>query len=167
MAGASGIVLLVAMFLPWYRYGRLDVTHDAWQSFAGLDVVLALIAGMAFAVAVMSAVHPTAAVPIALTSLLALVGLVGTAWLAVRAASPPTLDLPVRSLLRKTSSVHSLDATRQGGLWIGLAGCLGATVAALIGMRDESYPRAVRETSRVEVEALPAPPPEGRAEGSA
>jgi len=150
LVGASGVVLLVAMFLPWYHYARLDVTHDAWEAFAGLDVVLAVVAAMAIAVAVMTAVHPTAAVPMALTSLLALVGLVGTAWLVVRTASPP-----------------SLDATRKAGLWLGLAGCLGATVAALIGMRDERYPRAVHEASRLEVEALPAPPPEGRAEGSA
>ncbi|MFL5885169.1 MAG: hypothetical protein ACJ77M_08880 [Thermoleophilaceae bacterium] len=167
LAGVSGVVLLVAMFLPWYRYARLDVTHDAWQSFAALDLVLAAVAVMAIGVAVMAAMHPTAAVPIALTSLLGLVGLVGTAWLAVRAASPPSLDLSVRNLLGKTSSVHSLDASRQAGVWIGLAGCLGATVAALVGMRDERYPRAVREGSRLEVESMPAPPPEGTAEGSA
>jgi len=163
LAGVAGAVLLVGMFLPWYRYPRLDVTHDAWQSLGGLAVVLALVCGLALALAVLTAVHPTAAVPIAVTSLLALVGLIGTVWLALRVAFPPSLDRSVRNLLGRSTSIRSLGASRDWGLWVGLAGCLGATAAALIGMRDEGYPRAVREASSLEIESLPAPSPEGSA----
>lgn len=163
VAGVAGVVLLVSMFLPWYRYARIDATRDAWQAFGALDVVLAIVAVLAIAAAVMSAIHPTAAVPIALTSLLALIGLVASAWLVVRTASPPSLDLPVRNLLGRTSSVHSVDGAREAGVWIGLAACLGATTAALVGMRDQRYARAVRDGTQLEVETMAAPPAEGAA----
>ncbi len=166
VAGVAGVVLLVSMFLPWYRYARIDATRDAWQAFGGLDILLLVAAVLAIAVAVMTAVHPTAAVPIALTSLLALIGLVASAWLVVRTAAPPSLDLTVRDLLGRTTSVHSVDGVRQAGVWVGLAGCVGATAAALVGMRDERYPRTVRDASRIEVDTMPVPSPEG-AEGAA
>ena len=167
LTGVSGVVLLVALFLPWYRYARLDVSHSGWEAFAALDVVLAVVACMAIALAVMTAVHPTAAVPIALASLLGIVGLVATAWLTVRVASPPTLDRTVPDLTGKTTSVGSLGGSREYGLWIGLAGCLGATIGAWIAMRDERFPRAVIEASRPEIETRPAPPREGGAAGPA
>jgi hypothetical protein len=167
LAGASGVVLLVALFLPWYRYSALRVTSTGWEAFGFLDVLLAAVACMAIALALMAAIHPTAAVPMALTSLLGLVGLVATAWLAVWIASPPSLDRTVQSLTGRSTSVQSADGVRLAGVWIGLAGCVAATVAALVAMRDERYTRAVRDTSRLEIETRPAPPREGGAEGSA
>ena len=149
LVGLSGVLLLVALFLPWHRYAQLGVTHSGWEAFGGLDVVLTVVACAAIGLALMTAIHPTAAVPIALTSLLGLVGLVATVWLVIEVASPPS------------------GASTEAGAWLGLAGCLGATIGALIGMRDERYPRAVAEGAHIEIETRPAPPREGGAEGSA
>jgi hypothetical protein len=170
LAGVSGGVLLLSLFLPWYRFrsGTFGVDYTGWESFSALDILLAVVAAMAIAVALMTAVHPTAAVPIALASLLALVGLVALVLTAVRVFSPPYLHpsvIPANLLPRPTRNFA--HTSREYGAWLGFAGCIGATVAALISMRDESYPRAVRDDSHVEVDTLPAPPPEGAAEGQA
>ena len=84
LAGVSGGVLLVALFLPWYRFGKSGPDYTGWESFSALDVLLAVVAAMAIGLALMTAVQPTAAVSIALASLLALVGLVASGLTAAR-----------------------------------------------------------------------------------
>ena len=66
LAGASGILLLLAMFLPWFAVdaglrlpGRSDAIIvdgrgvDAWEAFGAIDVVLA--AGALLAIALLVA----------------------------------------------------------------------------------------------------------------
>jgi carbon starvation protein CstA len=144
IAGACGAGLLVALFLDWYRSG--SASRSGWEAFGALDVMLAVVALMALALAVVTAAHRSQAVPLAIGSLLVLIGAVATVWLAVRAASPPG------------------GAGRDAGLWVGLGACVGVTLAALVSIRDDRFPRAVAEAARIEVPTLPAPPPEGARE---
>ena len=152
--GALGVALLVSLFLHWFGAG--SQRQDAWQSFAVLDVVLAVVGLMAVAVPVLAATQRAQAVPLATGSLLVLIGVVASVWLLLNVASPPDVAIPHGS--RATGYNPGTD--RLAGLWIGLVACLGTTLAALWSIRDDHFPRAVVEAARVDAPVLPAPPRE-------
>lgn len=164
--GAAGLVLLVALFLPWYRgeegtpppagwsaYAPLEDgarTLTGWQALGALDVVLALLALAAVAVPVVTAAYRVPAVPLAHQTLVAL------------AAPLVTLAVLVRVL-----NLPDWATGREIGLWTGLVATLGVTAGALIAMRDERRSPAGRHTDLTGVpvsqprpiEAVPAPRP--------
>ena len=165
---ASGIALLVSLFLPWYAaagsaaregwtaYAPLDaaVEMTAWESFPVVDIVLALIAAAAVAVLLITATQAVSAVPIALESLVALGGIAAAVLVLIRA-----LDLPDGA------------AGREWGIWLGLAGALGIAVGGIVAMRDERLSPPGRHTDHTgrpapppgQIESLPAPTREGTA----
>ena len=145
IAGAIGVVLIASMFLDWY--GGASGARNGWEAFGALDVLLAAVGLMAVALLVLTVAHRAQAVPVAIGSLLVLVGLVASLWLAIRVAAPP--------------DVGRGDTDREAGAWIGLACCLGAALSALWSIRDQRFPGAVRDAARVDVTPLPAPPREG------
>jgi hypothetical protein len=133
LAGIGGAALLGSLFLDWYEGA------SGWRSFSVVDVLLALAAGFALALAVTTAAHKAGAVPIALASLLgsaALVALLLVLWRAI--------DAP--------GSGH---AGREAGLWVGLAASAAMVAGAFASMKDERYPEAAR--SNVPIETLPPP----------
>lgn len=148
LAGLSGALLLVSLFLHWYGPPGGAPKLTAWQSFAVIDVVLALAGAMGVALALVTAMHRTQAVPTALSALLVYVSVTALLLLLFRVASPPG---------------HHL--TREAGLWIGLVACIGLVAAAMTSLRDERFPRVVREQKRVAVRTLPTPPREGTGQG--
>jgi hypothetical protein len=144
----GGLALLVSLFLPWYDAGA--TSPSAWESFAILDVILALVGLAAVALLGVTAVQRAPAVPIAMDTLVTLGGVVALLLVLVRTANlPGTAD------------------GRGPGLWIGLAAVLVITAGAAIAMRDErpsSEGRHVDLTGRPtaappEVEVTPAPRP--------
>jgi hypothetical protein len=153
IAAASGTVLLLALFLPWYT---ADAGHSTigWESFAVLDIVLALIAASAVALLLVTATQPVPAVPVALAALVAIAGFVATVLVLIR-----VLDLPDGA------------AGREWALWLGLAGSLGVLVGGLLATRDERLSPPGRHTDITgrpappppEIEAIPAPRREGPA----
>jgi hypothetical protein len=138
----------VALFLPWYDKGA--ASPSGWESLAILDVILAVVGIAAVALVAVTAVQRSAALPIAMESLLSLAGLVVLVLLLFRVA-----DLP-----------GDADG-RQAGIWLALASALMVTVGAAIAMRDErpsSEGRKVDVTGRPtpahpEVEVIPPPSP--------
>jgi hypothetical protein len=134
LAAVSGVALLVSLFLPWY--GPDSVT--GWESLSAIDVLLALVAASGVLLAVVTATQPVPAVPIALSALVTLSGLIGLALVLLRA-----VDLP------------DWAGTREWGLWLALAGTIGIIAGSLLAMRKESLPGA----APVDVEAIPAPRP--------
>jgi hypothetical protein len=147
LAGAFGIVLLVSTFLDWY--GGDAGKASAWETFGALDVMLAVVGLMAIALMAMTAAQRAQAIPLAIGSLLVLIGLITSVWLVFRVVRTPG-DFPDREI----------------GLWLGLGSCLGATGAALWSIRDDRFPRAVADAGRVDVTPLPAPPRGGASAGS-
>lgn len=153
VAAASGMVLLLALFLPWYTVDPGQST-SAWESFAILDIVLALIAVWAVALLLVTAAQPVPAVPVALAALVAIAGFVATVLVLIR-----VLDLPGGA------------AGREWALWLGLAGSLGVLVGGLLATRDERLSPPGRHTDITgrpappppEIEAIPAPRREGPA----
>jgi hypothetical protein len=146
IVGASGLLLLVALFLPWYGPG----SASAWESFSILDVILTLLALAAISVPIVTATHRVPAMPLAVESLTALFGMLGLVLVLIR-----VLNLP--------GEAHD----REIGLWLGLVATLGISAGGLIGMRDERLSPEGRHTdvsgvpvsSQREVETLPAPRP--------
>ena len=144
--GACALLLLVALFLPWYG----DPSSSAWEAFAALDVILALLALVAVSVPVATAMHRVPALPLALESLTVLFGLLGLVLVLIR-----VLNLPGEA-----------DG-REIGLWLGLLATLGISAGGLIGMRDERLAPEGRHTdvsgvpvsSQPEIETQPAPRP--------
>jgi hypothetical protein len=146
IAGVSGLVLLAALFLPWY--GDDAGSRTGWQSLGALDVVLAVVALAALAIPVVTATQRVPAVPLAHQSLTALVALLAVVLVLIR-----VLNLP------------DWADERDLGLWVALAAALGIVVGGLIAMRDERLTRGERHTdltgvpvaSQREIETLPPP----------
>src|SRR5947207_6767583 len=94
IAALSGVLLLVSLFVPWYHRGPVACIalrgvqcpnpdrFTAWESFAVIDVVLALVALFAIAVWVVTAAQRTGAIAIAMDSLLAVAGVMATVIVA-------------------------------------------------------------------------------------
>ncbi|HEX6652196.1 MAG TPA: hypothetical protein VF072_05595 [Thermoleophilaceae bacterium] len=146
IVGACGLLLLIALFLPWYG----DPSSTAWEAFSVLDLILALLALAALSVPIVTATHRVPAVPLALESLTALFGVLGVVLVLIR-----VLNLP-----------GDADG-RELGLWLGLLATLGITAGGLVAMRDERRSPDGRHTDvtgvpvsappEVETVAPPAP----------
>jgi len=171
--GASGLLLLVALFLPWYELGRgivtgppdvLDAHASAWDAFTVLDVLLALGALAVIAVVIVTAFESVPAVPIAMESLVTLLAIVLLLLVVFRLIDPPDVTC-LESTDAPGARSHVEDLDRAAGAWLGLAGALGMSVGGLIAMRDERRSPAGRHTdlsgapvdSPPEVETLSAP----------
>jgi hypothetical protein len=148
MIGGWGLLLLVALFVPWYGAGGAEGgwtmyaplasggNATGWESLGVLDVVLAAIALAAIAVPFVAGAYRVPAVPLALESLLALVALVGSLLVLFR-----LIDLP------------DWAGDRELGVWAALVATVGIFGSCLVAMRDERMPFG----SRPEIETLPAP----------
>ena len=147
IAGLGGVLLLVALFLPWYdsvvivtrgsaggttRTSLADVS--AWGAFAVIDVLLALLAALAIAVPVVSVAARGPAKPIGIAVVASALG-----WLGVLLVGFRLLDNP---------------GPLRAGAWLALAGALIAWIGSWLSMRDESTPGAVPP----ELPRRPAPP---------
>ena len=176
--GASAVVLLVSLFLPWFGLegnwidrgpggpveggltDKLDTvtTWNAWQVFSVADLLLALLAVLALVVWAIVA-RATAAGP----------GIAGETLLL-----PLAIVAAIVALVQVLSTPNTLEAappipdpTTEYGAWLGLAATLGILGGLLVAMRDERLSRPGRITDAtgvpvakpIEVERLPDPPP--------
>lgn len=147
----SGAGLIVSLFLPWYERGGSEVT--GWQAFTVVDGVLAAIGAAALATVFLAATQRTAAIAIAVESLMVLFGLAAAALALIRVIDVPGLG-PGYGL--------------AGGAWAGLAAAVGVAAGALVAIRDERLSRPGRPTDPTgrptsgapEIRTLP--PPEGQ-----
>ena len=138
IAGASGVLLLVAMFLDWYSAGGSGA--NAWDSLTVIDVFLAIAALFGIALLVSAATQETPAVPQTVSQLAAPFAFTAAILVVIR-----LLDLP-----------GAVDS-REIGLWLGALGTFGVLVGTWRSIGDQSFPRAIAK--QVEVTPLPAPKP--------
>jgi hypothetical protein len=132
VAGLGGLLLLVALFLPWY--GPDDVT--GWQALTVIDVLLALLALLAIAVPAVSVATRGPAKAVGIQVIASAVGWLAVLLVAIRLVFPP-------------------DAlSLRYGAWLALAGAVIAWVGSWMSLRDESTPGAVPP----DVPRRPAPP---------
>lgn len=93
IAAAGGVALLVVMFLEWYSVGGVDGVRSqgatAWQSFGVLDVILALVALLAIALALLGATQRSPALPVATAVITSAAGTVALLLVLYRILDPP------------------------------------------------------------------------------
>jgi hypothetical protein len=141
IAATGGAALFVSLFLPWYRGGGHGPDSTAWEALAINDVILTLVAAAAAALLLVTALQRVPAVPIAMDSLLTLLGFIGLVLVLVRVAWPP-----------------GAADERAWGLWLGLAGALAIVVGGWIAMRDQRLSPPGKWTDGT---GRPAPAPAG------
>jgi hypothetical protein len=147
IAAASGIALLIFMFLPWYgvdvNAGPLSVGHNfsAWEALSFIDILLFLIAVAAIGVPAAKATDSLPAdVPGSMVVLVA--GGIGVLLVLFRIIDLPTPDI----------SVPGVDFGRKIGIFLGLIATAGIAYG---GWRaGEESPVASTSAS-----APPPPPP--------
>jgi hypothetical protein len=148
IVGAAGVLLLVALFLPWY--GEAE-SFTGWQALGVLDVILALLALAAISIPVVTAAYRAPAMPLALQSLVTLVG----------------FGVLVAVIFR-VLNVPDVTSGREPGLWVGFLATLGIVAGGLVAIRDERRSPPGRHTDLTgvpvagppEIETIQPPRPE-------
>jgi hypothetical protein len=130
LAAIGGVVMLVALFLPWYSAG--GESASAWQSMAVDDVILALAALLAIAAALIVALPRLSSLSVAATSLAILPAVIGL----------------VLTIYRLISPAPPVDVSLGVGAWLGLASTAAIAVGAWTGAKDEGPARRNAEAER-------------------
>ncbi|HEY5197528.1 MAG TPA: hypothetical protein VIJ51_10935 [Solirubrobacteraceae bacterium] len=118
VAGFGGLVLAVAMFLPWFEFSSGNL--DAWSAFTVIDVLLALTALSGVGVFWVTLTRSGPAIPVAAGVWTTTIGLVSTLCVGLRLVDRPA---------------GSFDTCV--GVWLGLAGALLVLIGAWVGLNDE------------------------------
>jgi hypothetical protein len=142
LTGAAGTALLVSMFLPWYAPRGRTETVNAWQAFAVTDLLLALVAVLALALAASQVAARGPALPVALAVITTAVAIGGMLVLVFRLVDQP--------------GPNDLIELRAGA-YAGLAAVLLTAVGAWAALSDER-PRPSDPRART-VDRRPAPQP--------
>ena len=130
VAAAAGVLMLVALFLPWYSVAGQNV--NAWESMAFDDVILALAAVLAILAAFSVGLRRLTSISVATTSLVIL---------------PAAIGLVV-TIYRLISPAPAADASIEIGGWLGLVAAIGMVVGAWEGATDEGPARRSPEAER-------------------
>jgi Restriction Endonuclease associating with ARP len=163
LAGASGLLLLGAMFLPWFglngrarvpNLGVIDIgarNLNAWEAFGAIDIVLALTAAVALAYGAVAFVRT----PPALLALALIAGAAVSALLIVyRLIDPPNIHVE--------ASDTAYETARRLGAFFGLLCTAGMTWGAnFTGAAAEAparkWPAAAEPGPAEPAEPEPAP----------
>jgi len=145
IAAVSGIVLLIALFLPWYgvdvSIGGFSASEsaNAWEALDLVDILLFLIALVAIGVPVAKA---TGSLPDDVPGAMIVLAAGGLAVLLVvfRLIDLPTPDL----------EAEGVDFSRKFGIFLGLIAAVGVTYGGW---------RANEEAPVASAPAAPPPPP--------
>jgi carbon starvation protein CstA len=122
VAGAAGVLLLASMFLEWYSVGSREDGLSAWAAFSFVDLLLALVALLAIALAASQVLGRGPTLPVAL-------GVI-TTTLALAAA--------LLALYRILNQPGPNDAIGVSvGVWVGLAAAIGVFLGAWLSLSDE------------------------------
>jgi hypothetical protein len=146
IAGASGLALLVVLFLPWYgvdaSFGGVTVSEsaNAWEAFSWIDILLFLTAAVAVggaAAKLADAVPPDLPVATIVTG----AGVVAVLLILYRIVDIPGPDIP--------QVVESnIDFGREFGIFLGLIAAGGVAYGGYLQM------------NKAPQRAQPAPPPD-------
>lgn len=132
LAAVSGVLLLIALFLPWYSAQGADV--NAWDSMAVNDVLIAFAAVMAVVAVIVVSIDRFAGFSVAASMLASLPGIVALLLVVIRMLSP----------------APEVDVSLGTGAWLGLLAAAGVVVGCWAGARDEG---PARRTAAAEREA--------------
>jgi hypothetical protein len=154
LAAAGGVLMFVALFLPWYSVGRDKLS--AWEAMALDDIILSLAAVLAVVAAVVVAFPRLSSLSVATTALAILPAVVGL----------------VLTIYRLVSPAPAADASLEVGAWLGLVATSAIAIGAWAGAADEGAARRSPQAERRAAEAALARselltlPPDGGGEGA-
>jgi len=127
IAGASGALLLIVMFLDWFGGSidtpvgsvDLDIGVNAWQSFSFIDMLLFLAAIAAIGAAIITATQRSVALPVAASVIVTALGILATLLVLYRLLDPPG------------------GLGREFGVFLGLLTSAGIALGGYMAMKDE------------------------------
>jgi|tagenome__1003787_1003787.scaffolds.fasta_scaffold18926791_1 hypothetical protein len=137
LAALAGLVLFVDLFMPWYGVGGL--TASAWESFAYIDLILALAALLAIAVVIVSAFSRAEAAAKLVASWTFWVALVAALLAVFRVIKRPAVDIVLNG-----SAAH---VTREWGLFVGVLVAIALVWLAWRARQDMTSSRPLRAYS--------------------
>jgi hypothetical protein len=137
IVGAAGVALFVSLFLDWYSVKGAKSGLAAWDAFDVTDVMLCVVALSAIALAAVTLLQQTPAIPVAMASIITLLAVVGLGLVVYRA-----IDAPADHLSTST------------GLWVALVSSAAILAGSVLAIRNE---RPGAPAPAVEAEELPAP----------
>jgi uncharacterized membrane protein len=136
LAGAGGILLIAALFLPWYERGE---PLTGFQALTVIDILLALLAGLALALPIFQATQDAPSKPVGTAVLTVVAGAIGALLVVFRLIDAPADGLEVRA-----------------GAWLALAATVLTTVGAWRSLAAE-YVRGLPPDLEPELRPTPAP----------
>lgn len=153
LAGASGIALLLLMsLLDWFNvdvgggFADIDTGVNAWTAFSFIDIVLFLTALAAIALAVIAATRTSVNLPVALSAVVAGLGILSVLLILFRIISPPDGG----------AGDFGIDVGRSIGVFLGLIAASGVAAGGWLAMQEEGATFTDRPTGGT---APPPPPP--------
>lgn len=131
VAGASGLALLIFLFVPWYGLNTAlgPQNLSAWSAFGLIDLVLFLVAGVAIGLALTRA---AGALPPDLPAPPATI-LAGAGGLAAVLVLFRIFELP-------EPSIADAEISRKAGVYLGLLASAGVAIGGLAAMSERSSP---------------------------
>jgi hypothetical protein len=138
VAAVSALVLLIVMFLfNWFGYDAgaggftASVGLNAWESFGFIDIVLFITILVAIGGALMAANAQSPTLPVAISSLVAGLGVLSVLLILFRIISPPDFGVGDFGL------DDAVDISRKIGVFLGLIAAGGITYGGFLAMQEE------------------------------
>ncbi len=145
IAGASGLALLVVMFLPWYgvdvSVGGFSASEsgNAWEVFSYIDIVLFLVAAVAIGLAVARLADVALPPDLPVAQIVAGAGALAVLLVLYRIIDVPGPDISA-----------TVDFGRKIGLFLGLIAAGGVAYGGYLSMGES--PRTANEPPAVPVQ---------------
>ena len=140
IAGIAGILLILIMFIfDWFGLkfsagvGAFGVSaeggRNAWGSYGFTDIVLFITALAAIGLAVMAASDSEVGLPVAMSAIVAALGILSLILVVISIISPPDFGANI--------SGTGIDHERKIGVWLGLLAVIGVTAGGFLAMQEE------------------------------
>jgi hypothetical protein len=142
IAAGSAIALILIMFIfDWFGvkfsgstaagvFGA-EGSRNAWGSFSVIDLILFVTVVAALAMAYFSGSGQSVSLPIALSAIVAGLGILSVLLILFRLISPPDLGLP------SAAFDQGLSHTRKIGAFLGLIAAAGVAYGGYMAMQEE------------------------------
>jgi hypothetical protein len=137
IAAGGGLLLIISLFLNWYKVSAegalidISVSASGWDALGFIDILLFLIGATAIALAALRAFGMAGRIPVP----------AGLALLALGALA--TLLVIFRILVIPDGDVDGVDVGRAFGIFVALVAALATLVGGWLSWNDEGRPTSV------------------------
>lgn len=142
LAGASGIALFLIMIIfSWFGievagFGSPEGAN-AFQAFGVIDIVLLITVIAAIALPAVALLEARVDLPVALSAIVALLGIISVVLVLFRIISPPDFGIPSAVDVGFGEVDTGADTTREFGVFLGLLAAIGVAVGGWLSMQEE------------------------------